>query len=103
MIRPQRAAVRPRVYTPVSKDALLLEDEVARFVDEGAGGLIAVLGPPGSGKTTALRHLASVLLPTADVLLLGNPGAAPMEAPVRLVVYTAPAELPGPHLATYRL
>lgn len=58
-ILPLRAAVRPRVFTAAG-DAVLLEDEVARMLDEGSVGPFRLTGDPGSGKTTALQHLAAV-------------------------------------------
>ncbi len=65
------APVRPRVVSEASGETLLLEEEVRRYLDEGAKGAIALIGPPGSGKTTALGHLAAVL-PTRAVFLDGS-------------------------------
>jgi uncharacterized protein YjbI with pentapeptide repeats/energy-coupling factor transporter ATP-binding protein EcfA2 len=104
MVRAQRALVRPRVRAGAGGHTLLLEEEVARLLESGARGLVALVGPAGAGKTTALRHLAAVLPPDPHLLLLDDPdGPAAMTAPVRLVVYAARSEQPIPHLASYRL
>ena len=60
MIQPKRALVRPRVQLDGGAIALL-EEEVGALVQECASGTVAILGSPGSGKTTALEHLAVVL------------------------------------------
>jgi energy-coupling factor transporter ATP-binding protein EcfA2 len=91
MIEPQPAAVRPRVLSAAGGEALLLEDEVRRLLDAGTRGVVALLGPAGSGKTAALQHLAAALPPDAPVTFLDGPDY-PNWAPDtgRLVVY-APA------------
>jgi len=105
MIQAQRATVRPRVYGHGSDDALLLEDEVARLLQIGAHGLVAVLGFPGSGKTTALEHLAAVLLPNVRLVLHDDLelDAVCKSAPGQLVIYTAVVHRPGDHKAIYLL
>jgi uncharacterized protein YjbI with pentapeptide repeats len=94
MIDPERAAVRPRVFAPKMVDTLTLEDEVRQFLEAGKPGVIAILGAPGSGKTTALRHLAAVL-PSVNVTFLDSPDAISLwmvrrEAPLHLIIYTCP-------------
>jgi uncharacterized protein YjbI with pentapeptide repeats len=69
MIVPQRAPVKPRVISPTTGEAIPLEDEIRSFLEAGTPALICLVGPPGSGKTTALRHLAAVLPPSAPVSL----------------------------------
>jgi uncharacterized protein YjbI with pentapeptide repeats/energy-coupling factor transporter ATP-binding protein EcfA2 len=75
MFQPQRAPVRPRVIAS-SGEALPLEDEVRALLDAGTRGLIQIIGPPGSGKTTALRHLAAVL-PECCALFIDEKAIAP--------------------------
>jgi uncharacterized protein YjbI with pentapeptide repeats len=83
MILPHRAPVRPRVYSR-SGEALPLEEEVEQLLTEQSSPCIIVhlSGPPGSGKTTALRHLAAVLPAEAPILLMdGDAHHGPPIAP----------------------
>ena len=57
---PKRAAVRPRVISPFTGEALLLED-VVRQQREAGRDVVEIIGRSGSGKTTAIAHLAEVL------------------------------------------
>ncbi|MHC4817998.1 MAG: pentapeptide repeat-containing protein, partial [Planctomycetota bacterium] len=59
MITGKRAIVVPRVRSPECGYAFALEETIEPHL--GSCGIIAVHGPYGSGKTTALRHLAAVL------------------------------------------
>ena len=72
MITPERAAVRPRVKRKGDDTAYLLEEEIAELAHAGRRGVVVLGGPPGSGKTTAIRHLAAVL-PSADTVRLHDP------------------------------
>src|SRR4051794_18432298 len=111
MIQPERAPVQPRVLSRYGGETLLLEDEVRRFAEACAHGGVEVLGPVGSGKTTALGHLAAVLPPGAGVLVLDEPGLPEVLSAVAtqgLVVCTQAKErgsvLPRPlRLGSYRL
>jgi uncharacterized protein YjbI with pentapeptide repeats len=60
MIEPRRAWVRPHGLSPITGQPLLLEDLVGEMV-RAQRRPIRILGGPGSGKTTALRHLAAML------------------------------------------
>jgi uncharacterized protein YjbI with pentapeptide repeats len=80
MLFPQRAPVRPRVSAHQGSELLLLEDEILALAGRGARGLVYVLGPAGSGKTTALRHLATVLPARAGVVLSDEDDPASAEA-----------------------
>jgi uncharacterized protein YjbI with pentapeptide repeats len=72
----KRANVRPRVLSLETGEAIRLEDEIGRLIQEGRHEQIGLIGGPGSGKTTALQHLAFVLPPWAlvRVLLVDDPG-----------------------------
>jgi uncharacterized protein YjbI with pentapeptide repeats/energy-coupling factor transporter ATP-binding protein EcfA2 len=61
----EQARVRPRVVSPDTGEAILLEEEIGSMIQAGRGGLVAITGGPGSGKTTALGHLAAILPPWA--------------------------------------
>jgi uncharacterized protein YjbI with pentapeptide repeats len=74
MIEPVRAAVRPRVISPETGDAVLLEDEVADWLKSRSRRL-GIVGGPGSGKTTARQHLAAVFGPVEGVQWLDDPDA----------------------------
>src|SRR5437764_10955187 len=105
MIQPERAIVRPRAFAPGSGESLLLEDEVRPFVEAGAPGLVGILGPAGSGKSVALRHLAAVLPASEGVLFLDDPGEQEFYAtkPGRLVIYAVREEREGFYLGLPRL
>ncbi len=72
MIQPKRAPVRPRVLRPGGEDTVLLEDAVADALADGVRA-IAIVGAPGSSKTTALEHLAASRADDADVRWLDEP------------------------------
>ncbi len=61
----EQARVRPRVISPVTGEAIPLENEIGAIIQEGRRKLVRIVGGAGSGKTTALRHLAAVLPPWA--------------------------------------
>ena len=71
----EQARVRPRVISPETGAALPLDDKIGQLIQEGRYQLIGLVGGPGSGKTTALRHLAAVLPPwvLTQVRLVDDP------------------------------
>lgn len=72
MIQAQQAPVRPRVLS-AGGAALPLEEEVQRLLDQGGCGCVILHGAPGSGKTTALQHLASIFPGDERLQLLDEP------------------------------
>jgi len=95
MIEPQRAPVTPRVLHPDTGDAMPLEEAIP-LLEGMPRGAVEIVGGPGSGKTTALRHLAAVWS-DERVLFLDDPGAelVARESAKRFVVYTSST----PHLS----
>ncbi len=79
------------------------------LLDARAYGAVAICGGPGSGRTTALEHLASVLPRDEHLVLVDEPDSAhddvPMLAKCGLVVYatTAPPSQGIPYLAVFSL
>jgi uncharacterized protein YjbI with pentapeptide repeats len=90
---------------PGSGPALPLEDEIQALVAAGARGVVYVVGPVGSGKTTALQHLAAVLPSDARVSLLAETDALAWDptAADRLVVRAAASPGAEPGVVNYRL
>ena len=80
MVTPQRAIVRPRVFSPGGTVALPVEEVVAELLDRGIERPIQILGGPGAGKTTALRHLAAVCVPDPRITLIDDPSLADLAA-----------------------
>jgi uncharacterized protein YjbI with pentapeptide repeats/energy-coupling factor transporter ATP-binding protein EcfA2 len=60
MITPRRALVRPRVLMAQTGDSLQLELVLQDLMASSKPAYVCLIGPAGSGKTTALEHLASV-------------------------------------------
>jgi hypothetical protein len=60
MVGASSIVVRPRVISPQTGEAVLLEDVVAAHLSAGDRGVIKILGGPLSGKTTAIEYLDRV-------------------------------------------
>lgn len=85
---PRRATVLPRVCKEAGGAALPLEQHIRRLLDSGARGVVGLCGPPGSGKSTALAHVAAVLPSAAPVSFIDGRVAPRALAPDRLVLQT---------------
>jgi uncharacterized protein YjbI with pentapeptide repeats len=70
---PAFAIVRPRVVVTRTGEARLLDDVVAEIVEEYGSGFVRLCGGSGSGKTTALAHLAAVFSHNDNILFLDEP------------------------------
>lgn len=105
MIDPRRALVRPRVSYSGSTTVLPLEEEISVQLDAKAWGVIELCGGAGSGRSTALGHLAHVFTDDPSLVLCDEPGPTECEsltavAHDHLVVYArGPA---GIEHSTYR-
>ncbi len=101
MFEPLRAAVRPRVVSSETGDSVLLEDEVADWLASRSR-MLEIVGGPGSGKTTALRHLAAVFGPLAGVSWLDDVKPAEF-VPIGRTVYTTLNSCRQPDCLSLRL
>lgn len=68
--------MRPRVVNvPARKSSpKLLEEVLAELLASGVNGNVVLLGGPGSGKTAALRHLASIFEDEPRLCLIDEDG-----------------------------
>jgi uncharacterized protein YjbI with pentapeptide repeats len=89
--------------SPSSGESVLLEDEILSLVERKERGLVWLAGGPGSGKTTALAHLAAVLPASARVILRDGDQWQPA-LPDRLMVRCAVVgTAPDNRLAVYQM
>jgi len=103
---PWRAVVIPRACAAPDGEPLPLHDHIRRLLDRRAKGVVNVFGPRGSGKSTALRHLAAVLPRDAHLLFLdddNSPTLAGAAARDCLVVLSTRARTGQSHLAAFRM
>src|SRR3712207_1643030 len=98
------APVVPRVRSRSGGAALPLHDRVGLFLDSCACGVVNVYGPRGSGKSTALAHLAATF-PDHPRLQLHDGGLFERVegAARRQVVVFASAEPVADVLASYEM
>lgn len=106
-IEPQVAAVKPRIESPETGGSVPLQDVVQQYVSEGKMGCVAVCGASGSGRTTALRHVAAHLPGDAPVRFLDQPTREEVTAHAgrsdQLSLYTNSKPFDFEHLATYQI
>lgn len=95
MLTVQRAPVAPRVASPTTGESVRLDHVIEELRDQHATGAVMIAGERGSGKTTALAHLAAVLDGDACVTFLDEPVLldALAAAAERFVVFTAHKEV----------
>jgi uncharacterized protein YjbI with pentapeptide repeats len=82
-----------------------LEDEILSLLEAGVQGAIRIAGSPGSGKTTALQHLAATLPDQSMIHFLDLPPneLAPFDAQVRLLICVTAGKGASSALPTYHL
>jgi Cu-processing system ATP-binding protein len=66
----------------------------------GAGEVVALLGPNGSGKTTSLAVAVGLVRPTAGRVLAGDPGASTQEPSARRLISFLPQRVSFPDSLT---
>jgi uncharacterized protein YjbI with pentapeptide repeats len=106
MLQPVRAPVRPRIVSSATGASLLLEDEVEVWLNEGAPRYLEVVGGPGSGKTTALAHLADEYHGLARIIFLDAGERLPPPSPKRpsgFIIFTGNEILPDAPIQTVEL
>jgi len=99
-----RARVRPRVLSPEGGEPLPLEEAIGPILAGHERGAVRVSGPDGSGKTTALNHLAALVPPHLGVTFLdGQSPRTLTEAAARGRVVFASIHPPPEVVADLRL
>ncbi len=71
-------------------------------LDVGAGEVVALLGPNGSGKTTSLKAAAGLIRPTSGVVLVGEPGLPADHPEARRALSFLPQKVAFPESLTGR-
>lgn len=91
-----RALVRSRVTSPLGGGQVALLDVIEDLLDGAHRGIVALRGPPGSGKTTALHQLATYFPDREQVALYDADDTAPGPSgdDRRLVVVAATSPWP---------
>jgi uncharacterized protein YjbI with pentapeptide repeats len=72
MTEATRAPVKPRILSSATGSVLPLEDEVQWALDRRGPALFVLAGGPGSGKSTALGHLAAIFTSTSRLRLVDD-------------------------------
>jgi uncharacterized protein YjbI with pentapeptide repeats len=107
MLRPVQAPVRPRIVSPATGESLPLEDEVEVWLKEGAPRYLEILGGPGSGKTTALAHLADEYHGLARIIFLDAgerlPPPSSSVRPSGFIIFAGNEILPDAPIQTLKL
>ncbi len=78
-VLPAFAIVRPRVRLKRTGDVHLLDEVIAEFAESYSSGVIAITGGPGSGKSTALAHLAAAFSHNEHLIFLDEPAPSELQ------------------------
>lgn len=104
MIQPERALVTPRVIWPETGDVVPI-DEVFHRMEGKPSGAIEIVGSSGSGKTTALQHLAAEAPKDWEIVWADD--AKPEDVTLRMrecwVVYTSTSHLAPVTVSSFQL
>jgi uncharacterized protein YjbI with pentapeptide repeats len=87
----RRAPVTPRACLHPGQTSLPIDQQIRKLLDKRVAGAVCLAGESGSGKTTALLHLAAALGDEVRITLVDRPlaGDRPPAHPGQLVVYTS--------------
>jgi energy-coupling factor transporter ATP-binding protein EcfA2 len=87
---PAFATVRPRVVVATTGDSRLLDEVIAELAEELSSGLVRITGSSGSGKSTALNHVAAICAHDERMIFLDEPTQEELDScpDDRLVVAT---------------
>jgi uncharacterized protein YjbI with pentapeptide repeats len=102
-VSPAIAAVRPRASGRGSAEHRLLEELVAELADEMPERIVRLVGPCGSGKSTALAHLAAVFADDPRFSFLDEPDLAKVAQPPNRIVVVATRTHSNPQSDDLRL
>jgi uncharacterized protein YjbI with pentapeptide repeats len=80
IVTPAFAIVRPRACVTRTGEIGLLEEIVEEIANEYGSGFIRLTGGPGSGKSTALAHLAAIFSYNENITFLDNPTPEQLDA-----------------------
>lgn len=80
MMTPKKAIVTPSVRNTTTGHKRLLDSVVAPMLKPGVRGCVAIQGGPGSGRTTALRHIKSMIPNGLNIRFLDDADSRPSKA-----------------------
>jgi uncharacterized protein YjbI with pentapeptide repeats len=76
---PAFAIVRPRVRLKRTGESHLIDDVISELAEDLSTGVIWITGGPGSGKSTAISHLAALFSHVEHLIFLDEPSPTELE------------------------